>query len=109
MQGKDYIFAIQDKDFNFYRLNGSGNVVKSSQPHFLAFAPSGWEGIAIQCIRNKTYWALDRSVTIPFDYVGDGAKIIKDVFYDLDLERGLFLSILSQQLLMIEQKKFVKN
>lgn len=98
MQGKDYIFAIQDKDFNFYQINGSGNVVKSSQPYFLAFAPSGWENIAIQCIRNKTYWALDRSVTIPFDYVGDGARIIKDVFYDLDLEKGLFLSILSQQL-----------
>lgn len=98
MQGKDYIFAIQDKDFNFYQVNGSGNVVKSSQPYFLAFAPSGWEDIAIQSIRNKTYWALDRSVTIPFDYVGDGARIIKDVFYDLDLERGLYLSILSQQL-----------
>lgn len=98
MQGKDYIFAIQDKSFNFYQPDGDGNIILTSQPYFLRFAPSGWEDIAIQVVRNKTYWALERSVTIPFDYVGDGAAIIKDVFYDLDLEKGLYLSILSQRL-----------
>lgn len=99
MQGADYIFCLQDKNYNFYKIAVDGSVVLSSQPYFLNFSPAGWDELAIQNVRNKKYWGIDRSVTIPLAYLEDGAKIIKQVFYtDNAQEDSLYLSIASQQL-----------
>ncbi len=98
MSGSDYLFCIQDKSNNFYKLDNNGMVILSSVPYFLVFSPSGWEDIAIQNIRNKKYWGVDRSVTLPLSYIEDGAKILKYLFYTFGIEQNVYLSILSQQL-----------
>lgn len=98
MQGSDYIMCFQDKSFNFWRVNTDGTVSISAQPYFLDFAPAGWEDVAIQNIRNKKYWGVDRSVTIPLAYVNDGATILKHIFYTLGIEEPVFLVIASQRL-----------
>ena len=96
-QGSDYIFAIQDKDFRFWKIE-DGVVKCTAAPYFLQFAPAGWQDIAIQNIRNKKYWGIDRSVTIPLSYVNDGAQILKYIFLNKGIEEPVFLSILEQQL-----------
>jgi hypothetical protein len=98
MQGHDFIFFLQDKQNRFWGLDASGSVTISANPYPLVFSPDGWQEIGIKNIRNKKYWAIDRSVTIPFKYVEDGAKIIKYVFYTKGVEEPLFLSICEQRL-----------
>lgn len=97
MQGKDFIFAIQSKDNKFWSIV-NGQPVLSSQPYFLSYAPSGWEDIVIQNVRNKTYWGIDRSVSSQLSFVKDGAQIIKHIFYNLGIEQQAFLVIASQRL-----------
>lgn len=96
--GSDYIFCLQDKLFNFYKLDNTGNVILSAQPYFLDFSPQGWDELAIQNIRNKKYWGVDRSVTVPLAYLNDGAKILKKIFYTDGNEQTVYLCIAAQQL-----------
>jgi hypothetical protein len=96
-QGSSYLFAIQDKDFRFWKVE-DGVVKCTAAPYFLDFAPAGWQEIAIQNIRNKKYWGIDRSVTIPLSYVNDGAQILKYIFLNKGTEEPVSLSILEQQL-----------
>lgn len=98
MQGPQYIFCLQDKDYNFWGIDSSGNVVLTSQPYFLQFSPAGWNEVAIQNIVNNVYKGIDRSVSLPFGYLGDGAIIIKYIVYTLGANVPVFLTIASQQL-----------
>lgn len=97
MQGHDYIFCLQDKNFNFWKVEN--NVVSiDSRPYFLDYSPDGWDDISIQNIRNKKYWGIDRTVSVPLSCVKDGAKIIKYVVHTRGTEEPLFLVIGSQRL-----------
>jgi len=96
-QGSSYLFAIQDKDFRFWKLD-NGVIKCTAAPYFLEFSPAGWQEISVQNIRNKKYWGIDRSVTIPLSYVNDGATILKHIFLTKGLEEPVYLSILEQQL-----------
>lgn len=98
MQGSDFIFCLQDAQYRFWQIDASGMVIKSNQPYFLEFSPDGWSDIAIQNIRNKKYWGIDRSVTVPLSYVEDGATILKDIFYRLGIEESVYLVIAKQEL-----------
>jgi hypothetical protein len=98
MQGNNYIFALQDKANNFYQIDKDGNVTVNSTPYFLDFSPSGWDEIAIQIIRNKNYFGVDRSVSIPLAYVKDGCKILKHILYNFGIEESVYLIIGSQKL-----------
>lgn len=96
-QGSDYIFAIQSQDHRFWKVVDR-KVTVNAQPYFLDFAPAGWADIAVQNIRNKKYWGIDRTVTIPLTYVQDGAQILKYIFLNKGIEEPLYLVILEQQL-----------
>lgn len=41
----------------------------------------GWEDTQLSFGRNSHYWGINRSYTIPLKFVGDGAKIIRSLFY----------------------------
>lgn len=97
-EGAPYIFCLQDKNYNFWKLTSTGDVVISSEPYFLVFAPDGWNEIAIQNIVNKTYKGVDRIVSVPLNYVADGAAILKYIAYTLGIREDVYLVIASQQL-----------
>lgn len=97
MQGKDFLFCLTDKNYNFWHVEN--NVVyKKTQPYFLEFAPDGWQDVGISNIRNKNYWGVDRSVTVPLKYLQDAATILKYITYTLGVNEGVFLSIAAQRL-----------
>ena len=96
-QGSDYIVAIQNKDFRFWKVV-NGNVTINAQPYFLDFAPAGWQDMQVKNERNKRYWAVDRSLTAPLSYVQDGSKILKYIFLNKGMEEPVYLAILEQQL-----------
>src|SRR3989344_7313854 len=98
IQGAPYLFALQDKNYNFYKLAADGSITISAQPYFLQFSPAGWDDIAIQNVRNRKYWGIDRSVTVPLSYVKDGGRILKTIFYTQGIEAQVYLVIASQKL-----------
>lgn len=98
MQNSEYIFSIQNKDHAFWQPDNSGGITISNKPYFLDFAPAGWENIEIVNIRNKKYFGVDRSVSIPLQYVKDGAQIIKHILYNLGIEETVYLTIAKQEI-----------
>jgi len=99
MQGPDLIFHLTDENYNFYQPDKDGLMIISSAPYFFQFSPDGWYNIEVKNIRNRTYWAVDRSVSIPLAYLGDAAKLIKTIVLTLGTEQvKAYLTILSQQL-----------
>lgn len=96
-QGHDYIFSLQTKDFKFWKVV-DGVVTVNAQPYFLEFSPAGWMDMVIKNVRNKRYWGIDRSISLPLSYVNDGAQILKYIFLNKGAEEPLYLSILEQQL-----------
>lgn len=97
-QGTDYIFALQDNNYNFWQVEADGTVSKSTRPYFLKFSPVGWDETAIQNVRNKKYWGIDRSVTAPLSYVEDGARILKHIMYTFGSDAEVYLVIAAQEL-----------
>lgn len=98
VSGSEYIFCFQDKNNNFYRPLPDGTVTIGPTPYFLKLSPAGWNEIAVQNIRNKKYWGIDRKISIPLAYVQDGALIVKHALYNLGIEADIHLVISRQQL-----------
>ena len=97
MAYKEYIFSLQKKSFEFWQPE-KDNIIASNKPYFLHFAPDGWEGFSIKNVRNKNYWGVDRTVSLPFNYVEDGADILKYIMYTLGIEESVYLTICKLQL-----------
>lgn len=95
--GPDFIFFLQDKLRRFWQLDSSGNVVLLGNPYPLDFSPDGWSDIGIRNVRNRKYWGIDRSVSTPFKFVEDGAKILKHIYYVLGVEEPVFLTICERE------------
>jgi len=101
MQGQEFIYFLTDRlgpNPQFWGLDDNGNVRLSGKPYMLDFSPEGWLDLSVQNIRNRKYWAVDRSVTIPFGYIEDGAKILKTIFYKFGPEQPVYLKVCRQML-----------
>lgn len=97
-QGADFIFFLQDKQNRFWGLDSSGAVVLTSNPYPLDYSPAGWDSFEVKNVRNRKYWAIDRSVSNSFRYVEDAAKILKYIFAVRGEEESVYLVICEQQL-----------
>lgn len=91
-QGPIYIFALQNKLFQFWNKDGN-NIDISSNPYLLEFSPQGWDEIKIQNKRNRYWWGIDRTVALPLTHVKDGGDIIKHVAYTRGYEESLYLVV----------------
>ena len=69
-QGPDHIYFLMNQANESYYV-ASGVVMTSSSPKPLQFSPDGWRNIQIVNQRNAKYFAMDRSFTVPLDYVKD--------------------------------------
>lgn len=97
MQGKDFIYFLFDENNNSYYQYGD-TVLTSASLKPLEFTPNGWTKIQIQNQRNQTYFAVDRSFSVPLEYVKDGAQILKYIYYNQGIESKVFMSICEQRL-----------
>lgn len=96
-QGPDHIyFLMNEANESYYVTNGVVQV--SSSPKPLQFSPDGWRNIQINNQRNPTYFALDRSFTVPLDYVKDGAQILRYLYYNRGVEEKVYMCIAKQAL-----------
>lgn len=76
----------------------NGLVLTTTNPKPLQYTPDGWRNIQISNQRNQKYFALDRSFSVPLDFVKDGAQILKYLYYNRGSEEKVFLAIAKQQL-----------
>jgi len=97
MQGPDFLYFLMNDQNQFYYINGT-QVLTSGMPKPLTYTPDGWQDISIFFERNKKYFAIDRSFTIPMNFVEDGARILKYLFYVLGVEAPCYLMIAEQVL-----------
>jgi hypothetical protein len=97
--GKDYIFCFPGRDNMFWGFdkNDSNKIKLLPDPYFFEFSPDGWYDIAVQNIRNREYWGIDRSITIPFTYLKDAGLILKHVVYTFGFNEPIYLAVLSQE------------
>jgi len=99
MQGKDFIYFLFDENNNSYYQYGD-TVLLSASLKPLEFTPDGWKKIQIQNQRNQTYFAIDRSFTVPLEYVKDGAQILKHIYYNFGVEAKVYMSVCEQRLFL---------
>lgn len=88
-----YLFFLTNKQgHSYYVENG---IVKSRlTPSWLPEAPDGWLNTELSFARNAKYFGLNRSFTNPLKFVGDGATIIRHLFYTgKGVEQELYLNI----------------
>jgi len=68
-----------------YYVDGMGNIQKGNImtgiDYSLPQSPGGWEDMQLSFGRSSHYWGLNRTFTIPLKFIGDGAKIVRSVFY----------------------------
>lgn len=97
MQGKDFIYFLFDENNNSYYAYGD-TVLKSGSLRPLEFTPDGWKKIQLQNIRNPTYFAIDRTFSVPLEYVKDGAQILKYIYANFGVEAKVYMAICEQRL-----------
>jgi hypothetical protein len=98
MQGKDFLYFLKDGDV-FKYVDAYGNVRDTTTPKPLQFSPDGWNEISIHEGVNAKYgFGLDRSFTIPLNYVEDAATILRYCYYTYGASAKLELLILEQKL-----------
>lgn len=97
MEGHDFIYFIKPDATHFYYMR-DGSLYVSTTPKPLEFSPDGWQDISIQNTRNKKYWGVDRTITIPYSFVEDGAGVLKSIFYKYGIEAKSYLTICQQHL-----------
>lgn len=97
MQGKDFIYFLFDEHNNSYYVYGD-TVLKTADLKPLEFTPDGWTKIQLQNVRNQTYFAVDRTFSVPLDYVKDGAQILKYVYTNYGVEGKVYMAICEQRL-----------
>lgn len=88
-----YLFFLTNKQGHSYYVE-NGIVKARLEPTWLPEAPDGWLNTELSFARNAKYYGLNRSFTNPVKFVGDGATIIRYLFYTgKGVEQELFLNI----------------
>lgn len=97
MKGKDFIYFLLDENNNSYYAYGD-TVLSTASLKPLEFTPNGWTKIQLQNFRNQTYFAIDRSFSVPLEYLKDGGQILKHIYYNFGVEAKVYMTICEQRL-----------
>lgn len=90
---KDWLyFILDDKGRSYYVQNGL-LVKTSAQPKPLTYTPDGWQDVAIGWERNMQKVGTVRNFTVPLGFVMDGAKILRHLLINENIEKKVYLLI----------------
>lgn len=85
-------FYLMRDSTTYYRVVG-GSVSTTTTPTPLTFSPDGWDETEINWVRSPKYWGLFRSLTNKYQFVEDGAKILRYLYYTQGVEGKCILKI----------------
>ena len=108
MIGPQFLYFLVDAGGRFYYDN-NGVLAISGTPVPLTSTPDGWLDIAIAKQRGPKYFALDRSFTLPLNFVNDGASIVKNLYYNKGVEALLYLRIAQRALYWQQNTGFLTD
>lgn len=90
--GDLFKFFLKANDTDYYTVRG-GVVSTTTQETALEFAPDGWEETELKWGRSESYIGLIRSFSAPYEFVKDGARILRHVYYTQGIEGACKLVI----------------
>lgn len=100
MPNLPYLFFLTNKNGNPYYLSSGMlltcniSAVPSGVIPWLPEAPDGWMDTQVSFARNAKYYGINRSFIPPLKFAGDGATIIRTLFYGgAGIEAEVFLVI----------------
>ncbi len=98
MTGPEYLYFIKKDDTHFYDKDKNNKLVVTTTPTLLEFPPEAWDETSIENIRNEQLFGVDRKISIPPNFVEDGAWILKNLAYKVGPEAQAQLVIMQKQL-----------
>lgn len=72
--------------WKYYYVNTSGVVSITTTKTELNFAPKGWENKTLKWERGFEYWGVMQSFSLPLEFVVDGGKILRYLYYTQGVE-----------------------
>lgn len=67
--------------WEYYQMDNTGTVILDVAVTPLTFAPQGWQEKTLKWERGYTYWGVMQAFSLPLQFVKDGAKILRSIFY----------------------------
>ena len=92
MSLKKFLYFIVEADGRCRQVV-NGVVTSLTMPKALPQAPDGNQEISIGWERSAIYHGNIRNFSLPLGFVGDGAKILRNDYYKLNIDRELYLLI----------------
>jgi len=78
-------FLVDSPSGLCYYVDAMGTIQKGNimtgVDYSLPQSPGGWDDMQLSFGRSAHYWGLNRTFTIPLKFIGDGAKIVRHLFY----------------------------
>src|SRR5579872_244545 len=78
-------FLVDSPSGLAFYVDAMGNIQKGNIltgiDYSLPQSPGGWDDMQLSFGRSAHYWGLNRTFTIPLKFIGDGAQIIRHLFY----------------------------
>lgn len=93
---KLFRFFLMKDASTYYGIDNSGAVVEQMQPYPVT-SPQGWMETLISWKRNPNYLGIGRIMSTPYEFVRDGAKILRHVYYTYGIEGALRLVVQIRQ------------
>lgn len=79
---KTFLYFITESETGkSYFVDGNGQVQVDNEPTPLPQSPDGWLNNKVSFGRSMKYYGLNRTFSVPLKFVGDGAIIIRNVFW----------------------------
>lgn len=80
---QEFLYHIIDPvtGLYYYYDSATKQVLTTIDPVFLKYTPDGWQKKAIGFVRSPENYGVIKSFTIPLQFVGDGAKILRHLLY----------------------------
>lgn len=88
-----YRFSFVNDSGHYYYLDNAGSLQTSSIAKYLQYAPKGWMEEEIKWTRSLTYHGLTRTYTTPYQFVGDGARILRMLYQLYGIEAICILKV----------------
>jgi hypothetical protein len=85
-------YLVNAKGESYYR-KADGSIAKRGLPTPLEWSPDGWQAMTVGWERNMSKFGLVRNFTLSLTFLEDGAQILKEVFYNGNVDSQLWLLV----------------
>lgn len=84
MTPRQFEISFQDRNGKYYYLDNVGDVKLSDTLVYIKDTPANWKDIQLKYGRGEKYMGIFRKSATPFEFQGDGAQILRYIYYAND-------------------------